>query len=266
VPSAEPVHLHESLRLEHVVFRYDGQARAALDDVSLTIRPHQSVGLVGRSGAGKTTVADLILGLHQPSVGRIVVDDVVLEGATLRAWRQRVGYVPQHVFLANSTVWENIALGVPADRIDREAVRRAAHLAQATDFIDALPQQFDTFVGERGVKLSGGQQQRLGIARALYHRPDILVFDEATSALDGLTEDFVMDAIRSLAGELTIILIAHRLRTVEACDRIIMLDAGRVAAEGTFAELQQSSAHFQRMLAHPLDLGTTRRPFDRAGS
>lgn len=172
---------------------------------------------------------------------------------SMRAFRARVGYVPQQVFLSNATVAENIAFGLPAALIDRASVEEAARLAQADEFVRELPSAYDTIVGERGVKLSGGQRQRLGIARALYHRPSVLVFDEATSALDGLTEDSVMEAIRRLAGERTVILVAHRLRTVEACDRIVLLDAGRVVGQGTYAELEATSAAFRRLTGHGSD-------------
>jgi len=152
------------------------------------------------------------------------------------------------VFLANASVAENIAFGLPPEQIDAEAVRRAARLAQADEYISGLPQGFQTLVGERGVKLSGGQRQRIGIARALYHQPEVLVFDEATSALDGLTEDAVMEATRSLSETRTVILIAHRLRTVEACDRIVMLEDGRVIADGPYHDLLQTSQSFRRFV------------------
>ena len=171
-----------------------------------------------------------------------------------RAWRKRVGYVPQHVFLTNASIARNIALGVPEKDIDWNAVERAAQMAQAEEFIKQLPEGFETVVGERGVRLSGGQRQRLGIARALYHNPDVLVFDEATSALDGMTEDAVMQAMERLSSDRTMILIAHRLRTVQACDRIIMLDSGQIVADGNYGELLAHSEPF-RQLAGQLDFG-----------
>ncbi|MBM3778450.1 MAG: ABC transporter ATP-binding protein, partial [Acidimicrobiia bacterium] len=248
-PDGRPtVELHETLSLDRVTFTYPGAPRPALADVSLTIRRGDSLGLVGRTGSGKTTLADLILGLYRPDSGAIRVDGVELTGKAVTRWRQRVGYVPQSVFLANASVGENIAFGLPAHTVDRAAVERAARLAQADEFIAGLPQGFDTIVGERGVRLSGGQRQRIGIARALYHQPDILVFDEATSALDGLTEDAVIDAIRSLARERTIVVIAHRLRTVEACSRIVVLQQGRVAAQGHYEELAATSPVFRDLM------------------
>jgi ABC-type multidrug transport system fused ATPase/permease subunit len=247
-----------AIRFEKVSFTYRDGAAPALRGVDLVIRPNESVGLVGRTGAGKTTLADMILGLYEPSDGCLTVDRVPLSGSAIRAWRHRVGYVPQHVFLANASVAENIALGLPPQEIDGDAVRRAARLAQADEFISGLPQGFETLVGERGVKLSGGQRQRLGIARALYHEPEVLVFDEATSALDGLTEDAVMDAIRSLSGQRTIILVAHRLRTVEACDRIVLLEEGRIIADGRYDDLLDTSQEFRRLVgqAHAVSVET----------
>jgi ABC-type multidrug transport system fused ATPase/permease subunit len=240
--------LREGLQLTNVSFTYEGAPSPALRDVSLTIRASETIGLVGRTGAGKTTLADIILGLYEPTVGRITVDGILLTGPAIAAWQRRVGYVSQTVFLANASITENIALGLPLQQIDLAAVHRAAHMAQADGFIQALPQQYDTLVGERGVKLSGGQRQRIGIGRALYHQPDVLVFDEATNALDGLTEDEVMEAIRAFSGERTIVLIAHRLRTVEACDRIVMLHEGQVLAEGSYARLLETSDSFRRFV------------------
>jgi len=246
--SMPTLQLNREICLNKLGFGYPGAASPALRDVDLVIRANQSLGLVGRTGAGKTTLADLILGIHSPSTGSISIDGVSLSGPAIRAWRRQVGYVPQHVFLSNASVAENIAFGLPKEEINLESVRRAAHLAQADEFINALPLGFDTLVGERGVKLSGGQRQRIGIARALYNDPQVLVFDEATSALDGLTEEALMAAIRNLGGARTIVLIAHRLRTVEACDRIVMLDQGRIVAEGSYEELLANSAIFREFV------------------
>lgn len=243
----EPLTFKQEIRLSNLTFTYPTANRPALSDVSLRIPQNQSIGLVGRTGSGKTTLADVILGLYPPDSGSIAVDGVQLIERNERAWRKRVGYVPQTVFLTNASVTRNIALGIPENQIDHEAVLRSARMAQADEFIQTMPDGYDTVVGERGVKLSGGQRQRLGIARALYHNPDVLVFDEATSALDGMTEDAVMQAVQTLSAERTMILIAHRLRTVQACDRIVMLDSGRIVADGSYDELIRDSSVFKKL-------------------
>ena len=245
--SVSPLAFRHELVLSNVGFTYPKAQTHSLKDVSLSILKNQSIGLVGRTGAGKTTLADVLLGLYQPQTGSISVDGIALTEHNERAWRRRVGYVPQTVFLNNTSIAENIALGIPKEQIDQSAVALAAQLAQAEEFIDLLPSGYETIVGERGVKLSGGQRQRLGIARALYHQPDVLIFDEATSALDGMTEDALMSAVQQLSQRCTMILIAHRLRTVQACDRIIMLDRGMVVADGTYTELMKTSAPFVRL-------------------
>lgn len=244
---APPMIFKQEISLKKVGFKYPKANRNALTDITLTIPQNQSVGLVGKTGSGKTTLADILLGLYPASEGTITIDQILLTEKNERAWRQRVGYVPQNVFLTNATIAQNIALGIPKELINHDDVARAAKMAQALEFIDQLPDGFDTMVGERGVKLSGGQKQRLGIARALYHNPDVLVFDEATSALDGMTEDAVMQAVQSLSSERTMILIAHRLRTIQACDRILMLDAGRIVADGKYDDLMATSEAFQKL-------------------
>lgn len=237
--------LGPEVRIESVTFTYPGAASSSLSDINLTIHPNECVALVGRTGSGKTTLVDLLLGLHEPSAGRVLVGGMTLNRATVRRWRHCVGYVSQHVFLANSSIAENIAFGLAPDDVNHAAVRRAANLAQVDEFIRSLPEGFETIVGERGVKLSGGQRQRLGIARALYNDPAVLVFDEATSALDGMTEEAVMEAVRTLSATRTIVLVAHRMRTVEACDRLFVLDHGRLVAQGSYAELYKQSPEFR---------------------
>ena len=245
---------NHSLQLSNVVFQYPSAHTPSLKGISLTILKNQSIGFVGKTGSGKTTLADVILGLYQPQSGSISVDGVTLTEDNERMWRKRVGYVPQTVFLTNATIAENIALGIPKNKIDHLAVARAAQMAQAEEFIDLLPDSYGTVVGERGVKLSGGQRQRLGIARALYHQPDVLIFDEATSALDGMTEDAVMQAVQKLSQQCTMILIAHRLRTIQACDRVVMLDGGLVVADGQYAELMENSPAFRRLAGAVRDI------------
>src|SRR5690606_5895570 len=198
---------------------------------------HQRTAFVGPTGGGKTTLIDLLLGLFEPTQGRILIDDIELNEQTLAAWRARIGYVPQSIFLSDASISGNIAFGVPDELIDMEAVTRAARAAHLDTFVTSLPHGYDTLVGEREIRLSGGQRQRIGIARALYHNPDILILDEATSALDSVTEEVVMQAISELGRNRTIIMIAHRLTTVQECDRIYVLERGRVSAQGTYAEL-----------------------------
>jgi ABC-type multidrug transport system fused ATPase/permease subunit len=247
---AAPLHLSDRLELRHVDFTYPEAERTAVRDLDLTIRANTTVGLVGGTGAGKTTVVDLILGLLQPVRGELLVDGKTVTADNLRAWQASIGYVPQQIFLSDDTVSANIAFGVRPDRVDQDAVERAARIAELHDFVvSEMPQGYDTYLGERGVRLSGGQRQRIGIARALYRDPDVLILDEATSALDNLTEKAVMAAVHNLGRRKTVILIAHRLTTVESCDRIFMLEKGRLAACGTYDELLQASAEF-RSLAH----------------
>ena len=241
-----PMGLRHDLLLERLSYRYPNADRAGVSDISLALRAGERVGVVGGSGAGKTTLADLLLGLLRPRSGRILVDGAEVTEDSLASWQRTVGYVPQEIFLTDASVAENIALGVPPEAIDMEKVRRAARIASLESFVEReLPNGFDTAVGERGVRLSGGQRQRIGIARALYHDADLIVFDEATSALDNLTEREVMQAINALPGDKTIVMIAHRLSTVRACDRIVVLSEGRVAAVGTWEELMVTSPEFR---------------------
>lgn len=233
-----PMALASAIKLKNVSFTYPHAERLSLRDVTLTIPVHATVGFVGRTGAGKSTIVDLILGLLEPQQGQLLVDDVPIGPDNVRAWQRAVGYVPQHIFLADESIAANIGFGLPRDKIDMVAVERAARMASLHDFVvGELPQGYHTQVGERGVRLSGGQRQRVGIARALYNDPSVLILDEATSALDNLTEQTVMEAVRSLARRKTIILIAHRLTTVQVCERIFVLDGGRLIEQGNWDEL-----------------------------
>ena len=225
-------------------YSYPGSGRQALAGVDLTIAKGSSVAFVGPSGAGKSTLADVLLGLLQGN-GDVLVDGEPLGLGAMKAWRRQIGYVPQQVYLADDTVAANVAFGVAEDEIDRKAVVRALKTAQLMHFVAELPDGIDTEVGDRGARLSGGQRQRLGIARALYHDPAILVLDEATSALDGPTEADLTAAITALAGHKTLIVIAHRLSTVACCDQVVLLEGGRVMARGAFAELARQHAFFQ---------------------
>src|SRR5680860_328719 len=237
-----------SERLHDASFAYPHASAPALRNIDTAVPVGTSLGLAGGTGAGKTTLVDIVLGLLPPSEGELLVDDTPIAPANLRAWQRALGYVPQEIFLTDSSVAENIALGIPAEDIDGDIVQRCGQMAQVHEFImEELPRGYDTFVGERGVRLSGGQRQRIGIARALYHDPAVLVFDEATSALDTVTERAVMQAVKDLSPQKTIIIIAHRLSTVRDCDRIVLLEQGEIVAEGTFTELAQSSGRFRDM-------------------
>jgi ATP-binding cassette, subfamily B, bacterial PglK len=219
-----PFHWNDAISLREVSFRYPGGSRPALDGLSLTIPKNSSVGVIGPTGSGKSTLVDLLLGLYQPTAGEILIDGRSLRPELVPAWQASIGYVPQDIFLIDDTIARNVAFGLPDNEIDPARLREACAMAQILEFIEAdLPDGFDTNVGERGVRLSGGQRQRIGLARALYHRPSLLILDEATSALDMATEAKLLDALRSLAGKLTMVVAAHRLSAVANCDQLIDL-------------------------------------------
>lgn len=244
---AEQVAFQKEIQLRDVFFRYEGASVDALSGVDLTFTKDRTTGLVGATGSGKTTLADLVLGLFPPRSGEILVDGVPLSSkGRVRGWQDRLGYVPQAIFLADASILSNVAFGLPLEEVDEARVREVLRMARLDDFVADLPLGVETVVGERGVRLSGGQRQRIGIARALYHDPDVLILDEATSALDGETEQGVMDAINSLAHQKTIIIIAHRLRTVEECDEVVILHDGRVEDQGPFHELLVRSERLRR--------------------
>lgn len=257
-----PIAFEQRLSLDHVTFTYDETSTPAIRSVTLEIPARASVAFVGATGAGKSTIVDLILGLLPADSGRILVDDLVLDDRTIPSWQRRIGYVPQAIFLTDDSISRNIALGIPDEDIDHAAVRRAARMAQIDTFIEGeLREGYDTIVGERGVRLSGGQRQRIGIARALYHDPDVLVFDEATSALDGSTERALQNAILTLSGRKTLITIAHRLSTVRDVDRIFVMEQGEVTARGSYDTLLQESEAFRAMVdagtVTPASVGST---------
>jgi len=227
------------IQLEDVFFRYTWNGPWVIHDLNLRISKGARVGFVGTTGCGKSTALDLLMGLLLPTSGRIVVDGLPLNGERRRAWQNIVAHVPQSIFLADSTLAENIAFGEPLEAIDMERVRQAARQAQISEFIESNPEGYSVLVGERGIRLSGGQRQRLGIARALYKQAVVLVFDEATSALDNATERDVMSAIEELGRDLTILIIAHRLTTVSRCDMIVQLEQGKVATHGTYEQLTE---------------------------
>lgn len=242
----EGVSFRSEIVLDGIHYRYPGIQEDVLHDISLKIGRGQSVAFVGSSGSGKTTIVDIILGLLTPTGGQIFTDGYDIRG-NLRGWQRLFGYIPQSIYLMDDTIRRNIAFGVQDSVVDEETVWKALCSAQLDEFIKNLPDGLDTIVGEAGVRLSGGQRQRIGIARALYHEPEVLILDEATSALDNETEHAVSDAISRLSGEKTIIIIAHRLSTVEHCEQLFFLKDGRLADSGTFSHLISSSREFQAM-------------------
>jgi len=230
---------HPSIRLialDAVTYGYPRSAEVAIHDVSLEIKKGQSIALIGKSGAGKTTLVDVILGLLIPQEGDIKVNNQSIYN-DLRSWQNTIGYIPQSIFLIEDTIEKNIAFGIPEELIDPYQLQKAIQAAQLEELVSRLPDGVKTEVGERGVRLSGGQRQRIGIARALYHEREVLVLDEATSALDNETEGLVTESIKSLSGTKTMIIIAHRLTTVEHCDCLYLMDQGRIIKSGTYQEV-----------------------------
>lgn len=245
--TVKPLAFHREIRMERVTFGYP-ESRPVISDFDLRIESNSTIALVGPTGSGKTTTVDILLGLLTPQAGRLLVDDVPVTAANLPNWQANLGYVPQEIYLADDTVARNIAFGVPVNRVDMAAVERAAKLANIHDFIvSELPQGYQTVTGERGARLSGGQRQRLGIARALYHDPSVLVLDEATSALDGATEESIFKAVSEIGKSKTVVMIAHRLATVRDCDLIYVLDEGNVVVKGSYDELLASNVEFRRL-------------------
>jgi ATP-binding cassette subfamily B protein len=236
-PVSVSLSFRDTIRFEDVSFRYTSEGPWVLEDFNLTIPKGGRIGFIGSTGSGKSTILDLLMGLLMPTKGQLLVDDRPLVGDRVRPWQRTIAHVPQAIFLADSTLAENIAFGVPRTEIDRKRVQQAARQAQIADFIESGREGYDALVGERGIRLSGGQRQRIGIARALYKQASVLVLDEATSALDNATEQSVMDAIEGLDRELTVLLIAHRLTTVRRCETIVQLEQGRVVAQGPYEEL-----------------------------
>jgi ATP-binding cassette subfamily B protein len=228
--------------LDNVHFRYSDEGPWVLEGVSLSIQKGARIGFVGPTGSGKSTAIDLLMGLLSPSNGTLLVDGEPIEGSRVKAWQRTIAHVPQNIYLADSTIAENIAFGVPQNEIHMDRVKQAAHQAQIADFIKSSVDGYDAFVGERGIRLSGGQRQRIGIARAFYKQANVLVFDEATSSLDNTTEKSIMDSIDDLSSDLTIIIIAHRLSTVKGCDVIVELENGKVVAQGSYEQIIEKSS------------------------
>lgn len=248
VAEESPLPFNRKIEIANVSFRYDPDAEKVLKDISLIIHKHSSVAFVGSSGAGKSTLMDMLLGVFMPDSGEIRIDDTPLSEENIRNWRAHIGYVPQRVTLLDDTVASNIAFGVLPEKVDMEQVRWAAKVAQIDQFIETeLPQQYETRLGERGIRLSGGQAQRIAIARALYRRPSVLVMDEATAALDNITEREITETLNELAGKITIIMIAHRLSTVKHCDMIYLFEKGHISDWGTYNALLERNETFQKM-------------------
>ncbi len=240
----------DSIQLENISFRYPNKSKSALNDLSLEIKAHTVVGIVGPSGSGKSTLIDILLGLIEPDQGSLQIDNKMIDQNNLRSWQNSIGFVPQTIFLSEGTIAENVAFGIPIELIDRDRVRKALKLAHLDALVAEMEKGIDTKVGERGVQLSGGQRQRIGIARALYNDADVLVFDEATSALDGITEKMIMDAIHDFGGSKTIIMIAHRLKTVEKCDVIHLVVDGQLIESGSYSQLLEKNELFKKMTQH----------------
>ena len=237
---------NKQITLKNIYYNYPNASRTTLKDININIPAKTTVGLVGATGSGKTTTVDIILGLLEAQKGNLEVDGKIIKEQNSKSWQRSIGYVPQNIYLADDTVAANIAFGVDPKDINQEAVEKPSKIANLHQFvIEELPKKYQTNIGERGIKLSGGQRQRIGIARALYHNPQLLVLDEATSALDNQTEQAVMDAVNNLNKDITLIIIAHRLNTVKNCDNIFKLEKGELIGQGTYDELINDKKNFR---------------------
>jgi HlyD family secretion protein len=250
IQDSKCLHFERKILLENVSFTYPNKTAPAINELNISIPVNSFIGVVGPSGAGKSTLVDIILGLISPQNGRLIVDETTITTENCRLWQNDIGFVAQSIFLSDASISENIAFGVQKNEIDFDKVRETLKLAQLTELVDSLEKGIDAFVGERGVQLSGGQRQRIGIARALYHDAKLLVFDEATSSLDGITEKMIMESITNLTGKKTIVIIAHRLKTVKKCDRIFFMDQGKVIDEGSYDKLIETNDYFKKMASH----------------
>jgi len=251
--------LQNSLLIEDVSLTYEGASAPAVSNVSIEIKRGQTTALVGASGAGKSSVIDLLLGLHTPDSGQILVDDHKIS-SNIRGWQRHIGYVPQSIFLIDDTLRKNIAIGLEDAEIDEEAISKAINFANLTGLVEKLEDGVDTHVGENGVRLSGGERQRVGIARALYHNPDVLILDEATSALDNQTEHEISVSLQALSGQKTLLIIAHRLSTIRHADQIILMEAGKCVDSGSFDELLQQNDLFRNFVNQGLLIGSIDTP------
>lgn len=242
------IQFKESISFDKIHFRYSDNMQDVIKNLTFSIPASSKIGIVGTTGSGKTTTAEIILGLLDPTDGNLSVDGNVINNRNKRSWQKIIGYVPQQIYLSDDTIRANIAFGVAKEDINQKAVEQAAKIANLHDFVvKELDDQYNTTVGERGIRLSGGQRQRIGIARALYHKPKVIIFDEATSALDNITEKAVMESISNLKSDVTVILITHRISTVKKFDKILLLEKGSLKAQGTFEELNKNNIIFKKM-------------------
>lgn len=239
-----------SISIENITFTYPNKEEPALNKLNMLIPSNSVIGIVGPSGSGKSTLIDILLCLIKPDNGHLKIDDEIINYKNRRSWQNTIGFVAQTIFLSEGTIAENVAFGIPEKQINLNQVQKVLELAHLKDFISTLDQGIHTKVGERGVQLSGGQRQRIGIARALYQNAEVLVFDEATSSLDGITEKMIMESIHNFSGKKSIILIAHRLKTVKKCDKIFFINKGKVTDQGTYQELIERNKHFKDMATH----------------
>lgn len=244
-PAPQPLAFKHNISLRNVAFRYNPQTPYILRNINLIIAKGGRVGFIGTTGSGKSTLLDIVMGLLVSTNGTLEIDGQAIASGNCRAWQAHIAHVPQAIFLADSTVEENIAFGVPKEQIDRQRVRQAAEQAQLSDSIEGWPEQYQTFVGERGIRLSGGQRQRIGIARALYKKADVIIFDEATSALDNETEQSVMKAIEGLSKDITLLIIAHRITTLKGCTQVVELAEGAIKQIGTYMQVVGNHATLQ---------------------
>jgi ATP-binding cassette subfamily C protein len=240
------INFEKNIEMADVSFSYENSQRLALEHVSFSITKNSTIGFVGPSGAGKTTLIDIILGLLKPTSGKVLVDGADIH-QSIRSWQDKIGYIPQAIYLCDDSIKSNIAFGLPSEQVDDQKVWHALRLAQLEEFIRSLPQGIETTIGERGIRLSGGQRQRIGIARALYNDPELLVMDEATAALDNETERSFMESLTNLSGAKTILIIAHRLTTVRKCDTILFFKNGKLVSAGPYDELLAQCTEFSQM-------------------
>jgi ATP-binding cassette, subfamily B, bacterial PglK len=242
-----PLPFNQCIEFRNISFQYEGAPIPSVQGLELNIIKNSSMGIVGSSGAGKTTLVDLLLGLFLGTEGGIYVDGQKLTEQNLQAWRLNVGYVPQMIRLVDNSIKNNIAIGIPEEKINMDVVRKVAQMAGISEYIENLPDGYETLVGEEGSRLSGGQKQRIGIARALYHDPQVLVLDEATSALDNFSEQVIVEALKALSEHKTIIIIAHRLTTVKHCQKIVFMEKGKITDQGSYTDLFERNKHFYEL-------------------